>query len=186
MRNHALITGQSPTILPFQPLHDEVLVGELNALGIHFLNGGDDRQQAELLPTALLTGLATSSDTRVQLALIPLLLVQPAYAQEAPVAVKQLHGHAHIIFCCYYTAAVYLQRRETATLQAVQLPTDPLPDLFTTALGISVQDDCTLALCTLAVRQQQLFQDATNWLGAYEHAFQRLLRRRRLEQQWSR
>lgn len=168
-----------------QRLPDEALVSELNTLGVHFLNGGDGRRQPRLPQTALLTGLAASSDARVQLALIPLLLVQPMYSQEAPVAAAQLQGHAHILFCCYYTAAVYLQRREAAELQALQLPTDPLPDWFATALGISVQDDFTLALRALALRQQQLCQDATNWLGAYEHAFQRLLRRRHLELKWS-
>lgn len=169
-----------------QLLKDEALVGELNALGVHFLSGGDGRQQAKLPPTALLAGLAVSDDTRVQLALIPLLLVQPIYAQEAHLAAQQLQGRAHILFCCYYTASVYLQRRETAALQAVQLRTDPLPNFFAATLGLSAQVDCNQALRTLAVRQQQLLQDATNWLGAYEHALQRLLRRRRLEQQWSR
>lgn len=179
LANQVLITAS------FQQLSDEALVSELSALGIHFLNGGDGRQQPRLPQTTLLTGLAASSDARVQLALIPLLLVQPTYAQEAPVAAEQLQGHAHILFCCYYTAAVYLQRRETAALQTMQLPTHPLPDWFTSTLDISMQDDCTLALRALALRQQQLCQDATNWLGAYEHAFQRLLRRRRLEIQWS-
>lgn len=179
LANQVLITAS------FQLLPDEALVSELSALGIHFLNGSDGRQQPRLPRTALLTGLAASDDARVQLALIPLLLVQPTYAQEAPGAAEQLQGHAHTLFCCYYTAAVYLQRREIAELQAVQLPTDPLPNLFATALGIAMQDDCTLTLRALALRQQQLCQDATNWLGAYEHAFQRLLRRRRLEIQWS-
>jgi hypothetical protein len=170
----------------FQRLPDDGLVSELSALGVHFISGGDDRRQSWLPRTTLLAGLAASSDTRVQLALIPLLLVQPTYAQEAFAAAEQLQGHTHILFCCYYTAAVYLQRRETATLQAIHLPTDPLPNLFATTLDLSVQDDCNQALYMLAVRQQQLFQDATNWLGAYEHALERLLRRRRLEQQWSR
>lgn len=167
-------------------LKDEALVGELNALGVHFLSGGDGRQQIKLPPTTLLAGLATSGDTRVQLALIPLLLVQPTYAQKAHLAAQQLQGYSHILFCCYYTAAVYLQRREKAALQAVQLRTDPLPNLFAATLDLSRQDDYDQALCTLAIRQQQLLQDTTNWLGAYEHALQRLLRRRRLEQQWSR
>lgn len=180
-----LVFAHSPITLSSQQLYDEVLVGELNALGVHFLSGGDNRQQGKLPPTALLAGLATSSNTRVQLALIPLLLVQPTYAQDAHPAAQQLQGYSHTLFCCYYTAAVYLQQRETATLQAVQLRTDPLPNLFAAILGLSAQVDCNQALRMLAVRQQQLLQDATNWLGAYEHAFQRLLRRRRLEQQWS-
>ena len=170
----------------FQRLPDDGLVSELSALGVHFISGGEERQQSWLPRATLLAGLAASSDARVQLALIPLLLVQPTYAQEALVVAEQLQGHMHILFCCYYTAAVYLQRREMAALQAVHLPTDPLPNLFATTLDLSVQDDCSQALYMLAVRQQQLFQDATNWLGAYEHALERLLRRRRLEQQWSR
>lgn len=165
-------------------LKDEALVGELNALGVHFLNGGDNRQRAKLSPTALLVGLAASDDTRVQLALIPLLLVQPTYAQETHLAAQQLQGNRHTLFCCYYTAAVYLQGRETSALQSVQLRTDPLPNLFAATLDLPAQADYNQALRTLAVRQQQLLQDTTNWLGAYEHAFQCLLRRRRLEQQW--
>lgn len=180
-----LVFAHSPITLSSQQLYDEVLVGELNALGVHFLSGGDGRQQAKLPPTALLIGLSASNDTRLQLALIPLLLVQPTYAQDANLAAQQLQGHTYTLFCCYYTAAVYLQRRETAALQAVQLQTDPLPNLFAATLGLSAQADYDHALRTLAIHQQQLLQDATNWLGAYEHAFQRLLRRRRLEMQWS-
>lgn len=181
-----VLTDRAITNSASQLLHDEALIGELNALGVHFLSGGDGHQQVKLSPTALLAGLAASNDTRVRLALIPLLLVQPTYAQEAHFAAQQLQGYSHTLFCCYYTTAVYLQRRETAAIQAVQLRTDPLPNFFAATLGLSAQVDCNQALRMLAIRQRELLQDATNWLGAYEHALQRLLRRRRLEQQWSR
>jgi len=184
---HATIVSDKS---PFDPslhlINDDALVGELNALGVHFLSGGDSRLQPTLTPAALLVGLASSPDARVQLALIPLLLVRPDYSQEALVVAHQLQGRSHSLFCCYYTAAVYLQRQYMAALQAVQLPTEPLPNLFAATLKLSPQANSLQALERLALRQQEVLQDVANWLGAYEHAIQRLLRRRQVEQQWSR
>lgn len=175
-----------PIELLLHSLTDEALVGELNALGVHFLSGGDGRQQPNLTPAALLMGLAVSNDTRVQLALIPLLLVRPDYGQEAQWAATQLQGRPYLLFCCYYTAAVYLQHIYTSKLQAVQLPINPLPNLFAAELQLPLHDNGEQALRILAIRQQQLLQDTANWFGAYEHAVQRLIRRRQAEIQWSR
>ena len=166
-------------------LDDDVLVGELDALGIHFLTGGDDRAQPRLPPAALLAGLAASGDARVQSAIIPLLLVRPDYAQGAVTASQQLRGRTNALFCCAYTAAVYLQCEHAAALRAAGLPTEPLPNLFAAALGLPFPPTDDQALRNLALRQRQLLHDASNWLSAYEHAVERLLRRRVVEQRWS-
>ena len=164
---------------------DDTLVGELDALGIHFLTGGDARREARLSPTELLSGLAASLDTRVQLAVIPLLLTRPDFAEGAMASAQQLHGRTQSLFCCIYTAAVYLQRKYIDSLVASGLPTSPLPDLFAMALGLSTQPASETALRSLAMRQQQLLADASDWFGAYEYAVARLLRRRQKELQWS-
>lgn len=182
---HSTRVHNSPSVALLSYPTDEALVGELNALGVHFVSGGDGRQQPTLTPAALLIGLAASTDTRVQLALIPLLLVRPAYAQAALLAATQLQGRPYILFCCYYTATVYLQQAYTGKLQAVQLPAYPLPNLFAAELQLPQHDDSEQALRVLAIRQQQLLQDTANWFGVYEHAVQRLIRRRQVEIQWS-
>lgn len=180
------VHNNSPVALLSHIIDDEALVGELNALGVHFLSGGDGRQEPELTPAALLMGLAASADTRVQLALISLFFVRPDYAQDAQFVATQLQGRPYILFCCYYTATVYLQQAYAGKLQAVQLPASPLPNLFSAELQLPLQDDSEQTLRLLATRQQQLLQDSANWFGAYEHAIQRLIRRRQIELQWSR
>ena len=71
---------------------DNTLVGELDALGIHFLTGGDACSEARLSPTELLSGLAASLRYAVQLAVIPLLLTRPDFAEGATASAQQLHG----------------------------------------------------------------------------------------------
>ena len=115
----SMLSNRSQFIHSPHTINDEALVGELNVLGVHFLNGGDGRLQPMLIPAALLAGLAASADARVQLALIPLLLVRPDYSQEALVVAHQLQGRSNIIFCYYYTAAVYLQRQHTLIRKAM-------------------------------------------------------------------
>ncbi|MFZ4657153.1 MAG: hypothetical protein ACOYNY_09090 [Caldilineaceae bacterium] len=70
-----ILLAQAPIHSSFQWLVDEVVVGELHALGVHFLNGSAGQLKSRIQPVALLAGLATSNNARVQLALIPLLLV---------------------------------------------------------------------------------------------------------------
>jgi hypothetical protein len=54
------------------------LVTELNRLGVHFVTGGELEWSAPSLPPAeLLAGLASQSEARLRLALIPLFLVHP-------------------------------------------------------------------------------------------------------------
>lgn len=164
---------------------DAALVGELTALGIHFLTDGDGRTRTCLPPAVLLANLAASNNARVQSAIIPLLLVCPDYAREAVAVAQQLEGRTKVLFCCLYTAAVYLQDEHGPALRATGLQTAALPNHFAAELDLPPTLTGSQALRKLALRQRQLLQDASNWLGAYEHACARLLRRRVVEQRWS-
>ena len=56
------------------------LVAELNALGVRLLTGGSTPRRTRTLPPAdLLAALASNSEARLRLALIPLLLVRAEY-----------------------------------------------------------------------------------------------------------
>jgi hypothetical protein len=166
-------------------VHDDELVGELDALGVHFISGGDGRSRRQLSEAELLAGLAASPDTRVQLATIPLLLARPEVAQGAVAAVAQLLWQPRLLLCCYYTAAFYLQRKYASTLQAARLPSEPLPNLFAVMLQLPTYTTAEDGLRNLAQRQRQLCGNTVNWLGAYEHALQLLLRQREMAQRWS-
>ena len=166
-------------------VQDDELVGELDALSVHFLSGGDGRSRRQLSEAELLAGLAASLDTSVQLAIIPLLLTRPEVAQGAMAAVAQLLWQPQLLLCCYYTAAFYLQRKYASTLRAAQLPSEPLPNLFAVMLKMPIYTTAEDGLRNLAQRQRQLCGDTVNWLGAYEHALQQLLRQRKMAQRWS-
>jgi hypothetical protein len=167
------------------PVLDDALVGELDALGIHFLTGGDGRTRAHLPPAVLLAGLAASDDARVQSAIIPLLLVRPDYAHAAAAAAQQLQGRARVLFCCLHTAAVYLQQEHAHALRAAGFPTAALAERFVAELDLPTRIAGDQGLHLLALRQKQLLQDSSDWLATYEHACARLLRRRAAEMRWS-
>ena len=166
-------------------LCDDVLVGELDALGVHFLSGGDGRTHTCLTSVELVAGLSASPDARVQSALIPLLLARPDYAEGVMAALGQLPPPAQLLLQCYYTAATYLQRKYTSALQAAQLPLQPLPPLFVETLNLPTFASAEASLVQLALRQTELSGDSANWLGAYEHALHHLLRQQEKQRQWS-
>ncbi len=91
------------------PIPADELVGALDALGVPFLAGGIQTPRTFALSRAeLLLGLARNPDARVRLAVIPLLLLRPEYAEAIPGVAKQLRGDARLAFECYCTAAHWL------------------------------------------------------------------------------
>ncbi|MCL4506203.1 MAG: hypothetical protein M1434_10065 [Chloroflexi bacterium] len=94
------------------------LVGALDALGVHFLSGGDSSPRARsLAPAELLAQLAAQPDARLRLAIIPLLLCRPEFASAAPTALEQLTEQRRQTFKLYYTAAAECVNDYATTLR---------------------------------------------------------------------
>lgn len=154
---------------------DDHLAHELHRLGVPFVRTeADNTPPAPIPPEDLLLGLATSDEARLRLALIPLLLVHPDYAVHAPHVATQLAPPARLLFICYYTAALLLQQLHTGRLQTFFGPAAPLPDLFSTELGLPTVGTPAQRLAILAARQAALSGEPINWLGTYHHGAERL------------
>jgi hypothetical protein len=161
------------------------LVGKLDALGVHFLQGGSDPDTTgEIDPVTLLAALAASDEARLRLALIPLLLQHPDFAAHASLAAQRLPTSAQVAFKCYYTAALLLQQKYLPRLETLVGQCDLLPDLFATELGVPALRNPETGLRDLAERQSVLSGKFINWLGTYEHAAQRLLTHLERRQSW--
>jgi hypothetical protein len=150
------------------------LTDALHALGIRFIFYGDRANgDPHAQPVRLLAGLASSNEARLRLALIPLFLEHPEFAVHAVAAAKSLAQRARLTLQCYYTAALWLQRENRFRLETLLGKQPPLPDLFSSDLGLaSMQGDPALALQNLAIRHQALSGEKANWLGTYRHALQ--------------
>lgn len=165
-------------------LSPQQLIDTLHTLGVPFLHGG--RGVAHTVePDLLLASLATSPEARLRLAIIPLLLTHPTFADAAVAAVERLPQDAAITLRCYYTAAYWLQEKYRTQLAALLGSTQRLPDLFGAAIGMARYSDPDAALRALAVRQQVLSGRVLNWAGTYEHAVQTWLRQRERDAAWN-
>lgn len=161
------------------------LVAALDALGVHFLHGGQAAAlECSLEPTHLIRALATSSEARLRLALIPLFLRHPSFARYAALTYPHLPAAAQLLLACYYTAALLLQQKHQLALERLWGSQAPLPDLFSQRLALVLPDDPDQALATLAVRQAQLSGSLLNWRGTYEHAAHRCLAHWEKQQYW--
>jgi hypothetical protein len=160
------------------------LVAELNVLGVPFLTGRKKRSLAQLAPVDLLISLAQDEDARMQVALIPLLLVRPDYAHAAPKVVQSLPQALRLLFMCYFTAAVLLQQKYAERLRALLGDQPLLPDLFFAELGVPVEGETSVRLRTLGEQQRILSGVKLNWLATYEYAAQRLITRLEREKAW--
>jgi len=156
-------------------IHGDQLVNELNALGIHFLRGGDDAP-AVYKPIDLIVALASSPEARLRLALIPLFLQHPEYASFANAAKGLMSERAKVFFVCYYTAAHLFQKINREKVKNLLGHVDPLPDLFSGEIDLQKTPDPQTRLQLLAQRQRELSGDDINWLGTYHHGLERWLR----------
>lgn len=157
----------------------------LHALDVPFV--WSDAQQAPNLPadpTGLIVALADNAESRLRLALIPLLLRHPAFAQYAKSAAAHLSGDALLVLRCYYTAAYFLQQINQARLNALFGARTPLPDLFSTGLALPSIQTPETGLQALAAQHRMLSGKAINWAGTYEHGAQRFLRYCEKRQGW--
>ena len=152
----------------------EQLAGALHALGVQFLMGGSkDDESLHKQPARLIAALAESNESRLRLSLIPLFLEHPEFAIHVRTSMNHVNPAARLILQCYYTAAVWLQRKHGPRLALLIGWKASLPDYFSSELGLQNTDDpTTVNLQRLAERHRILSRAQVNWLGTYEHALQ--------------
>jgi hypothetical protein len=152
-------------------LTSDDLVCELERLDVPFLLNDLPPVDGEgIEPAHMLAALASDDNARVRLALIPLLLRRPDYAEYALAAAARLDGEAHVYLTCYCTAAVLLQRKYAGRLRALGLPQERMRNPFSAELGILPDGDADEQLAALGRRQADLSGERLNWRGSYEHA----------------
>jgi hypothetical protein len=167
-------------------LSADVLTAELAAHGLHVLIGTEPAPATpRLTPAELLAALAQQRDARLRSALIALLLDQPALADATAAALALLDGPAQQMLMLYYTAAVILQGNYAARLRPLAQEWRTLPDRFAAALDLPAEQNPDVRLAQLGQRQREITGPAANWVGAYEYAAQRYLRRREKEARWA-
>jgi hypothetical protein len=151
------------------------LANALRFLGVNFIAA--DRDIPETLhkhPAQLIKALAQSKEARLRLSIIPLFLDHPEFASYLPKITRTLTPSERLILQCYYTAALFFQKKYSSPVEIKQ----ELPGLFSDDLGLEQCSDLDVCLETLAARHQILSQSSVNWLGTYQHAAQIWLRGR--------
>ena len=162
------------------------LIGALNALGVHFLAGGESVVPFPALPPArLLAALAQQTDARLRLAIVAFLLCRPELAHAVPEATAYLIEPALTTLKLFYTAAVLLQQEYAAQLHDLLGQWEPLPGLFSEELQIPPTDNTEARLKRLSERHRALSRLAANWIGTYKYAAERLIKRLEWEAQWA-
>ncbi len=162
------------------------LLAELNRLGLHFVVGSlPETEQRQLPPGELISGLAEQADARLRLALIALFLYQPDIVSAVPEALKSLNASGKTQLKLFYSAARLLQFMYAARLRPFIGDWYDLPDLFSADLGLSQTKNEAYQLKELSQLHQQLSGIQANWLGAYQHAAQRLMARLAKEASWA-
>lgn len=147
--------------LPLE-ITDDLLVSELWARDVPFLMGEQLSPEPLLEPAALIQALAQSKEARVQLSLIPLFLRHPEFSAYVMDAAKNVSAANQLILKCFYSAAVWLERK--------RLSRNELPDLFSKELGMAPVSDPEKNLHMLASQQAKLLNPRINWLDTYRHA----------------
>jgi hypothetical protein len=152
------------------------LANALHSLDVDFvLTDNETQSPLQGKPLLLLTALAESDESRLRLSLIPLFLRHPEYSKYACSATKAISPAACLTLQCYYTAAVWLQRKYRDRLDALIGTKATLPNLFSSELKVSKEKTSDGNLQALARRHQELSKRHINWHGTYEHAAQRFI-----------
>lgn len=141
---------------------EDQLVSELWARDVRFILGSKPDHPPMLAPAALIAALAESRVARLQLSLIPLFLQHPEFSTHINDAVKKLSPANQLMVKCFYSAAVWLERKH--------LSRNKLPDLYSKELGMSPVPDPEENLRMLALRQKKIVNPRINWLDTYRHA----------------
>jgi hypothetical protein len=164
-------------------LTNTMLATTLERLGVHFIAGQSDlASEIAESPVALLRGLASSDESRMRLALIPLFLRRPECALHVEAALSGLPHQAQHFLRCYYTAAQLLQQKYYQTLVELFGNLAILPALFKDALNWAVTGSPDGRLQQLGQVQAHLTGKPLN----YKHAYTRLVQHSRRRLQWQR
>ena len=164
-----------------------ILAATLDQLGVHFIAGQADTQtKTAESPLALLCGLASSSEARLRLALIPLFLKHPEYALHVEEALPGLGPTAQLFLRCYYTAAQLLQQKHFQTLIELFGELTTLPPLFEITFKLDTTESPDMRLQQLGRKQAKLSGLPLNWYGTYKHAYYRLVQHSKRRLRWQR
>ena len=116
----------------------EQLANALHALGVKFIMGGSRGDESlHKQPARLIAALAESNESRLRLSLIPLFLEHPEFSAHVRMAARGVNPAARLILQCYYTAAVWLQRKHRPRLALLIGRKASLPDYFSSELGFA-------------------------------------------------
>jgi hypothetical protein len=149
------------------------LANALRFLGVNFIAADQDIPETiHKHPARLIKALVQSKEARLRLSIIPLFLDHPEFASYLPKITRSLDPSELLILECYYTAALFFQKKFSSVVEIKQ----NLRDLFSDDLGLEQYSDLDVSLKTLAARHQVLSQSSVNWLGTYQHAAQIWLR----------
>ena len=162
-------------------MNDQELTNSLTNLGVYFLARGDTTSELAVSPDSLLVDLARHHHARFRLALIPLFLTRPDFADLVQIAMRQLDKPAQITLSCYYHAAHFLRQKNQNQLTEIFGYQPLLPNLFEANLafdGVTADEN----LHQLANQHAVLTNRFINWYGTYEHAFQRLIKTQLFQQ----
>ena len=152
------------------------LANALYARDVEFvLSGKEKTSPLKRRPLQLIISLAESDESRLRLSLIPLFLRHPEYAKYVRSASKPASQSAYLSLQCYYTAAVWLQRKYRERLIPLIGKKPSLPNIFSMELLISTEKNPDENLQALGRRHQELSKKRINWLGTYEHGAQRFI-----------
>jgi hypothetical protein len=165
--------------------NNAALAAELDRLGIAWVVASvDDRPEAPPEPIELIAALSSSDEARLRMALIPLFLARPDYAELAGETAAMLAGQPRVTLICYYTAAELLQRKYEDPLEKLGLDSPILKDWFSQELGLRDAGDPDALLAHLANRHAELSGRQLNWYGTYEQAARRFMQRLEQERTW--
>jgi len=161
------------------------LAAELAHLGIAFVESFNaDRLSIPPERELFLAALASSSEARLRMALIPLFLARPEFIRSVPDVINILLKQARITLVCYYTAAMLLQKKYAQPLADLTINQEAMPDLFSRDLGLPQAGDADVLLKALGERHAILSGRPINWYGTYEQAITRFIRRLQQEREW--
>lgn len=144
----------------------ETLIAKLRELGVTYLAPSDAVATEEIASVERLIKLLIASDSRLQLALIPLFIRHPEFASSLPSLLTQLDLSTALDLQTLYTAAVYMQRRWKTRLSFYLDTSLMLPDLFSEQLGLPPADEY--------FGKTGLYELAEAWKARSRYPFDRL------------
>ena len=145
----------------------ESLVAALRERGITYLTPSDAVSVgAPKTHEQLLCALVHQDDSRLRLAVVPLLLRRPEISESVPALAARLDEKASLELQTLYMAAVYMQRNWRSRL-GIYLDDMPLlPDLFSQQMGLPLPDE--------QFGKAGLIELADAWKARSEYPFDRL------------